>query len=65
MTTPSILFVGTADPVIRADALGGFEANAPNLRLEIVDGAGHWLPEEAPEELLAGMLGLYATDLPA
>ena len=65
MTTPSVLFVGTADPVINADALGGFERNAPNLRLEIVDGAGHWLPEEAPEALLEGMLGLYATDPPA
>ncbi len=64
MSTPSILFVGTADPVIRADSLRGFEANAPNLRLEIVEGAGHWLPEEAPDALLEGMLSLYATSFP-
>ena len=32
------------------------------MQLEIVDDAGHWLPEEAPEQLLAGMLALYASD---
>ena len=62
MTAPSILFVGTADPVIRPDDQGGFEANAPNMRLEIVADAGHWLPEEAPEQLLQAMLALYESD---
>jgi pimeloyl-ACP methyl ester carboxylesterase len=65
MKAPCVLFVGTADPVIKADALGGFESNAPNLRLEIVENAGHWLPEEAPQALLEGMLALYRTDPPA
>jgi len=60
METPSVLFCGTRDPVIRPDALGGYERNAPNLRLEVVDGAGHWLPEEAPEVLLKGMTELFA-----
>ena len=59
MPIPSLLLAGSHDPVIRPDALGGFERNAPNLRLEVVDGAGHWLPEEAPERLLASMLELY------
>ena len=62
MTQPSVLFVGVADPVIRPDDQVGFEANAPNMRLEIVEDAGHWLPEEAPEQLLEGMLALYASD---
>lgn len=60
MQQPAILFVGVADPVIRPDDQAGFERNAPNMRLEIVADAGHWLPEEAPEVLLAGMLELYA-----
>lgn len=59
MQQPATLFIGAADPVIRPDDQAGFEANAPNMRLEIVDDAGHWLPEEAPEQLLAGMLALY------
>lgn len=59
MQTPSILFAGSRDRVVRPEALGGFERNAPNLRLEVVEGAGHWLPEEAPERLLADMLELF------
>ena len=59
METPCTLFVGVADPVIRADDLGGFEANAPNMRIQIVDDAAHWLPEEASEELLEGMIELF------
>jgi pimeloyl-ACP methyl ester carboxylesterase len=62
METPSVLFVGTADPVIRPDDLAGFERNAPNLRLEIVEDAGHWLLEESPQPLLEGMLALYGRD---
>ncbi len=56
---PAKLFVGVADPVIRPDDMGGFERNAPRMTLEVVDDAGHWLPEEAPERLLEGMLALY------
>jgi pimeloyl-ACP methyl ester carboxylesterase len=59
MEQPSVLFCGVADPVARPDALGGYERNAPNLRIEVVEDAGHWLPEEAPEALLTGMLDLY------
>lgn len=59
MNTPSILFAGGRDRVIRPGALGGFEQNAPNLRIEVVEEAGHWLPEEAPERLLEDMLALY------
>jgi len=60
MQQPAVLFCGVADPVIRPNDLGGYERNAPNLRLEVVEDAGHWLPEEAPEALLEGMLTLYA-----
>jgi pimeloyl-ACP methyl ester carboxylesterase len=59
METPAVLFIGTEDPVIKAEDLGGFEANAPNMSLEIVEDAGHWLPEEASEILLKRMLELY------
>lgn len=59
MSQPAVLFCGVADPVIRPDQLGGFERNAPNLRIEVVPDAGHWLPEEAPETMLDGMLALY------
>jgi pimeloyl-ACP methyl ester carboxylesterase len=60
MQQPAVLFCGVADPVIRPDALGGYERNAPNMRIEVVEDAGHWVPEEAPDVMLEGMLELYA-----
>jgi pimeloyl-ACP methyl ester carboxylesterase len=57
---PALLFTGVADPVIRPDAQGGFEANAPRMELVVVDDAGHWLPEEAPDVLLERLLALFA-----
>ena len=61
MEMPAVLFTGVADPVIRPQAQGGFESNAPAMSLVVVEDAGHWLPEEAPETLLDGMLELYST----
>lgn len=60
MATPCLQFVGIADPVVRPEQQEGGRANAPNLRVRTVPDAGHWLPEEAPEALLEGMLDLYA-----
>jgi len=56
---PAVLFCGVADPVIRPRNLEGFEANAPQMTLEVVEDAGHWLPEEAPGALLSGMSSLW------
>lgn len=61
---PVVLLAGVADPVIRPENLGGFEANAPRMRVEAVADAGHWVPEEAPEAMLAAMLDLYETPSP-
>ncbi len=61
LEVPALLFTGVADPVIRPEDQDGFEANAPLMELVVVDDAGHWLPEEAPEALLERLLALYAT----
>jgi pimeloyl-ACP methyl ester carboxylesterase len=58
---PALLFTGVADPVIRPENLAGFEPNAPGMSLVVVEDAGHWLPEEAPDVLLERMLELYAS----
>jgi pimeloyl-ACP methyl ester carboxylesterase len=59
MQTPAILFAGAGDRVVKPENLGGFESHAPNMRLEIVESSGHWLPEEAPEALLGPILALF------
>jgi pimeloyl-ACP methyl ester carboxylesterase len=61
METPCVQLVGIADPVIRPDQQEGCEDNAPNLRVQTVPEAGHWLAEEAPEAVLGAMLELYAS----
>lgn len=57
---PIVHLSGIADPVLRPADLGGFERRAPNMRLEIVPGAGHWLPEEAPGRVAEELLALYS-----
>lgn len=59
MSTPCVQLIGVADPVIRPDQQRGCGQNAPNLRIRVVPGAGHWLPEEVPEILLEAMFDLY------
>ena len=60
---PSHFMVGSLDPmnVLLADAVSKVEKNAANLRGNVVlDGAGHWLPVERPEEVNAALLDFLA-----
>ncbi len=43
------LVMGESDPIGANSDLGGSERNAPNMTVERVPGAGHFLPEEKPE----------------
>ena len=56
---PVLILVGDRDPVIRANSLAGAEHNLPNAEIRELPGVGHWVPEEAPEQMLASMLALY------
>lgn len=58
---PSLLLLGDRDPVIRQKFLGGGEANAPALQARVIEGVGHWLPEEAPQRVGAEMRELFRT----
>lgn len=53
LTVPTRLLVGDRDPVLRADALRGFERHADDMTLEWIPDSGHWLPEQRPERVLA------------
>ena len=53
LQVPTVLAVGDRDPVIRPSLLGGFEEHAKEMTIEIVRGAGHFVPEESPDELAA------------
>ncbi|MEJ7876537.1 MAG: alpha/beta hydrolase, partial [Solirubrobacterales bacterium] len=43
------LLMGERDPIAKGADLEGYESHAPEMTLEWVPGAGHFLPEEEPE----------------
>jgi pimeloyl-ACP methyl ester carboxylesterase len=49
---PAIHATGSRDPVVTPERLEGSSAHAPQLRTRVVEGAGHWLPEERPQEVV-------------
>ena len=62
---PLLQLQGGQDPyVVPAAALASHRWAGPHLRYELVDGAGHFLPEEAPGAVTAALLG-WLRDLPA
>jgi pimeloyl-ACP methyl ester carboxylesterase len=52
LTVPTRLVVGSEDPVIKLENLGGFEQHADSMELAEIQGVGHFIPDEAPEEVL-------------
>lgn len=55
---PATFVGGTADPVLVMSPPAGQEANITDFRgSTLVDGAGHWVQQEAPEQVNAALLG--------
>ena len=52
LTVPARLLIGAEDPVFKGDAMEGYEDHADDMRIEWLEGAGHWLAEEVPERVL-------------
>jgi pimeloyl-ACP methyl ester carboxylesterase len=49
LTVPARLLVGRADQAVPEVVVEGFEPHADDMTLELVDGCGHFLPEERPD----------------
>jgi pimeloyl-ACP methyl ester carboxylesterase len=43
---------GTEDPVLVPDLLNGYAERISDFEVELVDGVGHWIVEQAPELVL-------------
>jgi pimeloyl-ACP methyl ester carboxylesterase len=52
VTIPVRWLHGTADPIITPTLLRGYNERANDFQLELVDGVGHWIPEQRPELVL-------------
>jgi pimeloyl-ACP methyl ester carboxylesterase len=59
LTVPTVLLGGDRDPIFPAAVLGGAGEHADDLRTEILAGAGHWLPEERPDEVAKAARQLF------
>jgi pimeloyl-ACP methyl ester carboxylesterase len=59
MNHSSLLLFGTDDKVLDHRLLPGFERNAPNMRLELVPGVGHFIVDERPDLVLERARSLF------
>jgi pimeloyl-ACP methyl ester carboxylesterase len=59
LTVPTLLLIGEADPVVRLETLGGFQAHAEEMAIEVVERSGHFVAEERPDLVLARARELF------
>jgi pimeloyl-ACP methyl ester carboxylesterase len=60
LQTPTLFLHGSEDPVLRPTFLRGYEAYADDMKLELVDGVGHFIADEAPELVGERALDFFA-----
>lgn len=56
LEVPTTLLVGERDLVTKGTAIGPAKGQ-PQLRAEVLEGVGHWVPEQRPEKILAWIHG--------
>ena len=56
LAMPAHLMIGSKDP-LGTSWIGGFERRGDAATTEVVEGAGHFLPEERPEQVAAALRG--------
>jgi pimeloyl-ACP methyl ester carboxylesterase len=64
LTVPTRLLVGADDRVITVEGLQGWEEHADDMEVVELDGVGHFIPDEAPDELLEHARALFAVPVP-
>ena len=57
---PVLFIAGTNDPVLRMLPPDGMKETVPDLRIELVEGAGHWIHMENPEAVNGPLLKFLA-----
>ena len=62
LTVPTLFLHGAADRVLRPDFLRGYERYADDLRLELLDGVGHFVCDAQPEQVAGRMIAFLRSD---
>src|SRR4051794_27342428 len=55
---PALFMAGTRDSTMKWMSPDAMRDRVPDLRVELVEGAGHWLQQERPDEVNRALLGL-------
>ena len=63
VTVPVLLVAGADDGLVPRAHADVYAAELPRARLEVVEGAAHWLPLERPVEL-AALVRAFAAEVP-
>lgn len=58
---PTLVVFGTRDHLVPTHAVGDYVGAFPSARLELIEGAGHVLPHETPDEVNAMLLGFLGS----
>jgi pimeloyl-ACP methyl ester carboxylesterase len=59
LTVPTRLVVGDGDPVAAGPFLTGWEGSADDMAVEVLPGVGHFVPEEAPDDVVRHVRALF------
>ena len=60
LSVPTLLLFGTGDEVIHPSMLAGYEPYADDMRVELVEGTGHFIADVAPEAVTRSALEFFA-----
>ena len=56
---PALFMAGTRDSTMKWMSPDVMKGRATDLRVEMIDGAGHWIQQECPDEVNAALLALF------
>jgi pimeloyl-ACP methyl ester carboxylesterase len=60
LTIPARLILGRGDQAVPEVTVRGFEPHADDMRVELVEGCGHFIPEERPDLVVRHARELFA-----
>jgi len=52
VTAPTLVATGALDPIVTPERIAGAEAHVDQVRTAVIEGAGHFVADEKPAEML-------------
>ena len=60
LTTPTLMLLGTGDPVITPETIAGYEPHADDMRVEFMEETGHFINDAVPELVAERALNFFS-----